>query len=75
MESGYYKYIVFDYPLTQTTGKVFSGSDLGPEIEGIKSSVPNSYWISDHHYCVPIWYGWEGASLDVPNLQKLLLKR
>ena len=48
MISGYYKYIVFGYPhLQERTGQVFGQGDLGPEIEGIAASVPNSYWIAE----------------------------
>lgn len=74
MASGYYKYIVFDYKLTQETGKVFARTDFGPEIEGVPYDLPNSRWIADHHCCPPIWYGWEGAELSVDEIRKLLLK-
>ncbi len=73
MVSGYYKYIVFDYPLSEETGKVFNKTDFGNEIEGIKAELPNSYWAAEHHKCAPIYYGWEGAALDVTELGKRLI--
>lgn len=73
MESGYYKYIVFDYELKQATGKVFSKSDFGPEIEGIHYDLPNSIWIAEHHKCPPIWYGWEHADRSIDELRSLLI--
>lgn len=74
MESGYYKYIVFDYPqLTQRTGQVFGPGDLGPVIAGIEADIPNSKWVTEHHVCPPMYYGWEEAELDVDGLKSLLL--
>lgn len=73
MVSGYYKYIVFDYPLSEETGKVFNKTDFGNEIEGIKAELSNSYWAAEHHKCAPIYYGWEGAALDVTELGKRLI--
>lgn len=73
MMSGYYKYIVFDYQLKEETGKVFNKTDFGNEIEGIELELPNSYWVAEHHKCAPIYYGWEGAALDVADLDKRLI--
>jgi dTDP-4-amino-4,6-dideoxygalactose transaminase len=82
MISGYYKYIVFDYKLKQETGKVFNHTDFGPEIEKLneglnmerlKAELPNSYWVSEHHACAPIWYGWEDAEKGVEELSSVLL--
>jgi len=73
MESGYYKYIVFDYNLNEEAGKVFNATDFGPEIERIKATVPNSYWISMHHKCVPIWHGWQKAHLSIDELKQVLM--
>ncbi len=74
MESGYYKYIVFDYRLNEETGKVFSKSDFGPEIDGIDYDLPRSCWVAEHHCCVPIWYGWEHADKSVQEISDLLIK-
>lgn len=73
MESGFYKYIVFDYDLTMRTGQVFGAADFGNEIDGTKASVPNSYWIAEHHACPPIWFGWEHAEKHPDELRALLL--
>jgi perosamine synthetase len=76
MISGYYKYIVFGYPeLKERTGQVFGLGDLGPEIEGIKADVPNSYWVADNHQCPPIFYGWEHARREVSELTGILLRQ
>lgn len=75
MESGYYKYIVFDCELTEETGKVFSQNDFGPEIEGLAYDLPNSRWVAGHHRCVPIWHGWEHADKPVQELSDFLIKR
>jgi dTDP-4-amino-4,6-dideoxygalactose transaminase len=74
MISGYYKYIVFDYPLKMETGKVFNRTDFGPEIEGIPYDLPNSRWIADHHRCPPIWYGWPHAEKTVEDIAELLIE-
>lgn len=73
MVSGYYKYIVFDYPLKEETGKVFNKTDFGNEIEGIELELPNSYWVAEHHKCAPIYYGWEGSTLDTAELKRRLI--
>jgi dTDP-4-amino-4,6-dideoxygalactose transaminase len=74
MESGYYKYIVFDYPeLKEKTGTVFGPLDLGSKIEGIEADIPNSIWVTENHQCPPIWYGWEKADLDIAALKSALL--
>ncbi len=74
MESGYYKYIVFDQNLTEETGKVFNATDFGNEIEGTKLNLPNSYWVAGHHKCAPIYHGWDKAELTVEELRKYLVK-
>ncbi len=72
MQSGYYKYIVFDTQLTQETGQVFGPRDLGHRIQGVEADVPNSVWVTEHHKCVPIYYGWEHANKSVDELRGLL---
>ena len=74
MTSGYYKYIVFDYDLKAETGKVFSQTDFGPEIENIEYDLPNSRWIAEHHKCPPIYYGWNDAEKSVEELRSILVK-
>lgn len=73
MESGYYKYIVFDTPLKQQTGQVFGPGDLGDVIAGVDANVPNSHWITEHHKCAPIYYGYEEADKSVDELRAILL--
>ena len=70
MKSGYYKYIVFDYDIKEETGKVFNKTDFGNEIEGKLVDLPNSYWIAEHHKCVPIYYGWDKSSYSVNALKQ-----
>lgn len=73
MESGYYKYIVFDTPARQETGQVFAAGDLGNVISGVDSDTPNSNWIAEHHKCIPIYYGYENAERSVEELRNILL--
>lgn len=73
MISGYYKYIVFDTELKQETGQVFGGGDLGHVIDGGKMELPNSIWVAQHHKCVPIYYGYENADMDIECLKSVLL--
>lgn len=74
MQSGYYKYIVFDYKLNEETGQVFGINDLGYKIEGLDLQLENSEWVVKHHKCAPIWYGWEFADKNIDELKRVLLK-
>jgi dTDP-4-amino-4,6-dideoxygalactose transaminase len=53
MVSGLYKYIVFE-PIERSTGKVYDQ----PCHRITESSVdlPNTDWIAEHHWCVPLYY-------------------
>lgn len=73
MKSGYYKYIVFDTPLKQETGQVFGHRDLGHIIDAANVELPNSIWITEHHKCAPIYYGYEYAEKSVNELKQILL--
>lgn len=73
MESGYYKYIVFDTPLKQETGQVFGPGDLGDVISGVEADVPNSHWVTEHHKCAPIYLGYESADKSIAELKEILL--
>lgn len=75
MVSGYYKYIVFDYNLTEVTGQVFGKNDLGTSIDGGNHSVPNSEWVAEHHRCAPIYFGWDKANLPIEKLKDYLIKK
>lgn len=74
MESGYYKYIVFDTPLRQETGQVFGPGDLGDVIAGVEADVPNSHWVTQHHKCAPIYLGYEYSDKSVEELREILQK-
>lgn len=53
MESGYYKYIVFD-EIERSTGKVYDHPChriLGHDVD-----LPNSDWVAANHWCVPLYY-------------------
>ena len=53
MISGYYKYIVFD-ELEKSTGKVYDESCH--KIMNHEISLPNTDWVRDNHWCVPLYY-------------------
>ena len=53
MKSGYYKYIVFD-PVEKSTGKVYA--DLCHEIMNYDMFLPNAKWVSENHWCIPLYY-------------------
>ncbi len=71
MNSGYYKYIVFDHDLKEVTGAVFD--DLCHDIMKVPGDFPNSEWIKTHHFCPPIYFGWEHSQEDIETLRKILL--
>ncbi len=73
MVSGYYKYIVFDYNLREETGQVFGINDLGYRIEGNNLDMEGSEWVTRHHKCVPIYYGWDKCSMSIYELEKYLI--
>jgi dTDP-4-amino-4,6-dideoxygalactose transaminase len=53
MTSGLYKYIVFT-PIERSTGKVY---DMPcHRIFGDHEELPNSDWVAENHWCVPIYY-------------------
>jgi perosamine synthetase len=53
MTSGLYKYIVFD-PIERSTGRVYE--DPCHRIMGTGDDLPNSDWVAEHHWCVPLYY-------------------
>ena len=53
MRSGLYKYIVFE-PVERSTGKVYDR--LCHTIMKQPGSFPNSEWVTQHHWCVPLYY-------------------
>jgi perosamine synthetase len=53
MVSGLYKYVVFD-PVERSTGKVYDSPCH--RILNTGDDLPNSDWVADHHWCVPLYY-------------------
>ncbi|WP_052128922.1 DegT/DnrJ/EryC1/StrS family aminotransferase [Neosynechococcus sphagnicola] len=53
MKSGYYKYIVFE-PIERSTGKVYD--QPCHRIMGHAVDLPNTDWVAENHWCVPIYY-------------------
>ena len=53
MVSGYYKYIVFE-PIAKSTGKVYD--KLCHTIMKQAGSCPNAEWVTQNHWCVPLYY-------------------
>jgi perosamine synthetase len=53
MTSGFYKYIVFE-PIERSTGKVYDESCH--RIMGHQVELPNTDWVAQNHWCVPIYY-------------------
>ncbi|MBM4133153.1 MAG: aminotransferase DegT [Nitrospira sp.] len=58
MVSGLYKYIVFE-PIEKSTGKVYD--KLCHAIMKRPGTFPHAEWISQHHWCVPLYYNPEGG--------------
>ncbi len=53
MTSGLYKYIVFD-GIERSTGKVYD--QPCHRIMGTGDDLPNSDWVAENHWCVPLYY-------------------
>jgi perosamine synthetase len=53
MISGLYKYVVFD-PIERSTGKVYDTPCH--RITGGSLDLPNTDWVSQNHWCVPLYY-------------------
>lgn len=53
MTSGLYKYIVFD-EIEKSTGKVYD--EPCHRIMGHHIDLPNTDWVAQNHWCVPIYY-------------------
>ena len=61
MTSGYYKYVVFD-PIERSTGKVYD--EPCHRLLGHAIDLPNSDWVAEHHWCVPLYYHGPAAPAD-----------
>jgi hypothetical protein len=53
MVSGLYKYIVFS-AVERSTGKVYD--EPCHRIMGTHDDLPNSDWVAENHWCVPLYY-------------------
>jgi perosamine synthetase len=53
MVSGHYKYVVFD-PVERSTGKVYD--EPCHRLFGHQVDLPNSDWVAENHWCVPLYY-------------------
>jgi len=53
MRSGFYKYIVFE-PIERSTGKVYE--EPCHRILGHPVDLPNTDWVAQNHWCVPLYY-------------------
>ena len=53
MVSGLYKYIVFE-PIERSTGKVYD--EPCHRVLGHSVDLPNSDWVAENHWCVPLYY-------------------
>lgn len=53
MKSGYYKYIVFE-KIEYSTGKVYD--QPCHRIMGRGDGLPHTDWVSQNHWCVPLYY-------------------
>ena len=63
MTSGLYKYVVFD-PIERSTGLVYA--EPCHRILGVHDSFPNTEWVSEHHWCVPLYYR-DPSSAEAPR--------
>ena len=53
MTSGLYKYVVFE-PIERSTGKVYD--QPCHRIMGRAADLPNTDWVAENHWCVPLYY-------------------
>ena len=53
MTSGLYKYVVFD-EIEKSTGRVYE--EPCHRIMGRADELPNTDWVAENHWCVPLYY-------------------
>ena len=53
MTSGLYKYVVFE-PIEKSTGRVYE--QPCHRIMGRDADLPNTDWVAENHWCVPLYY-------------------
>lgn len=73
MQSGYYKYIIFNQDISQQTGKVFATNDQCCVIASKDDDLPNCKWIGKNHYCPPIFCNWEHAEKSISEITDILI--
>jgi perosamine synthetase len=61
MLSGLYKYIVFR-PIARSTGKVYD--EPCHRIMGHAVDLPNTDWVAQNHWCVPLYYRPSGIDIN-----------
>jgi dTDP-4-amino-4,6-dideoxygalactose transaminase len=59
MVSGLYKYVVFE-PIERSTGKVYERPCH--RIMGTQDTLPNTDWVTENHWCVPLYYDGPGTA-------------
>ncbi len=63
MTSGFYKYIVFE-PIERSTGKVYD--EPCHRLLGKHVDLPNTDWVAQNHWCVPLYYRPESREEATP---------
>ncbi|WP_342363819.1 DegT/DnrJ/EryC1/StrS family aminotransferase [Terrarubrum flagellatum] len=70
MESGFYKYIVFD-PIEKSTGRVYElpcHRIMRHEVD-----LPNTDWVAANHWCAPIYYPREAQTPKAGSVERVAL--
>ena len=72
MQSGYYKYIVFNQEIKWKAGKVFELESQACYIDDEWRSLENCIWIGNNHTCIPIYSNKEYSDLDIDEMKALI---
>ena len=72
MQTGYYKYIVFNQETALQTGKVFATADQCCVLADRQQDLPGCRWVGENHCCPPIYCNWEHADKSVEEIAALL---
>jgi dTDP-4-amino-4,6-dideoxygalactose transaminase len=67
MVSGLYKYIVFE-PVPRSTGKVYD--QPCHRLLGHSVDLPNSDWVAENHWCIPLYYRGPDPPPDPDSAQR-----
>jgi dTDP-4-amino-4,6-dideoxygalactose transaminase len=62
MTSGLYKYVVFD-EIEKSTGRVYE--EPCHRVMGRTDDLPNTDWVAQNHWCVPLYYRPESRAAAV----------